>query len=177
MEVFGDNIPSFSYTFKFPLWVCNEVKDGLPKYLNSNCRLSSGYKMIITLTMLSLWIGLWWLEQGCNLISSHHRSAVLRSHTGRWVLVEGEGKWWATAVEESQTVVVICGTALSLQIRAASGNVPYFSALRDPFSPQLPKLCHPSSHAHWPAVLWPWGYRTVCKTNCFPLRIEHFHRE
>lgn len=32
----------------------------------------------------------------------------------------------------TQTVMVMCGAALSPQIRAASRNVPYFSALQDP---------------------------------------------
>lgn len=62
-------------------------------------------------------------------------------------------------VQAAQTVTVMCGTALSPQIRAASRNVPYFFRLTRPFRPQLPRLCHITSHAHGPAVrkvlLWP----------------------
>lgn len=37
------------------------------------------------------------------------------------------------AAQAAQTVMVMCGTALSPQIRAASRNVPYFfSSLQDP---------------------------------------------
>lgn len=108
------------------------------------------------------------LIEGCNLIPSDSYS---RCCVPVWV---GRGQrsdeQTTTSVQADQAVTVMSGTSFGPIDKSAFQKCFIFSCFTRSCRSQLPKLCHATSHAHWPAVckvlLWPWGYHTVCKTSC-----------